>query len=138
GEHYVNMAEGLYRTEKVFRAEVDDCCERLKTWLDVDLRKVLFRESEPVNGSAGLDLRQLLRRGAKASDSELNRTAVAQPAVFVIEYALARLLIKWGLRPQAMIGYSLGEYVAACLAGVFSLEDALRLVARRARLIEQL
>jgi acyl transferase domain-containing protein/acyl carrier protein len=68
----------------------------------------------------------------------LNQTRFAHPAVFVIEYALARLLMKWGLQPQAMIGHSLGEYVAACLAGVFSLEDALRLVAARALLIEGL
>src|SRR5204862_2915989 len=68
----------------------------------------------------------------------LKQTALAQPAVFVIEYALAHLLMHWGIRPQALIGYSLGEYVAACLAGVMSLEDALKLVARRARMIQEL
>ena len=65
------------------------------------------------------------------------RTTV-HPAVFVVEYALAQLLMEWGIRPQAMIGYSLGEYTAACLAGVFSLGDCLALVARRARMIEEL
>src|SRR6185436_13362950 len=70
--------------------------------------------------------------------ARLAGTAVAQPAVFVVEYALARLLVSWGIRPEAMIGYSIGEYVAACLAGVLSLEDALRVVARRARLIQEL
>src|SRR6266566_2898448 len=69
---------------------------------------------------------------------ENQQTALAQPALFVLEYALAQLLMQWGIRPQAMLGYSLGEYVAACLAGVFSLEDALTLVARRAQLIAQL
>ncbi|MGB8346749.1 MAG: SDR family NAD(P)-dependent oxidoreductase, partial [Ktedonobacteraceae bacterium] len=72
------------------------------------------------------------------AQERLKQTAVAQPLAFVIEYALAQLLISWGIRPQAMIGYSLGEYVAACLAGVLSLEDALTLVARRAQLIQEL
>src|SRR5207253_10990083 len=69
---------------------------------------------------------------------ESQQTAVAHPALFVLEYALAQLLMQWGIRPQAMLGYSLGEYVAACLAGVLSLEDALTLVAHRAQLIAQL
>jgi acyl transferase domain-containing protein/acyl carrier protein len=141
GEQYTNMAGGLYRTERVFRAEVDDCCEQLKPWLGVDLRRLLFRESQGVKRAAGLDLRLMLQRGKRSSgegEDELNRTHLAQPAVFVIEYALAQLLRSWGLRPQAMIGHSLGEYVAACLAGVFSLADGLKLVAGRARLIEGL
>src|SRR5262249_20980308 len=69
---------------------------------------------------------------------QLKRTSLALPALFVNEYALARLWMAWGIRPQAMIGHSLGEYVAACLAGVFSLEDALSLVVLRGRLFEQL
>ena len=68
----------------------------------------------------------------------LNHTHLAQPLLFVIEYALAKLWMDWGIEPQAMIGYSIGEYVAACLAGVFSLEDALFLVARRAQMIQEL
>src|SRR5207247_2476845 len=67
-----------------------------------------------------------------------NQTYIAQPAVFVIEYAMAKLLMRWGVRPQAMIGYSVGEYVAACLAGVLALEDALFLIANRARMIQDL
>jgi len=141
GEQYANMAGGLYRTERVFREAVDDCCEQLKPLLGVDLRRLLFREPQGVKRTAGLDLRMMLQRGKRSSgegEDELNRTYLAQPAVFVIEYALAQLLRFWGLRPQAMIGHSLGEYVAACLAGVFSLADGLRLVAERARLIEGL
>ncbi|HKX31916.1 MAG TPA: SDR family NAD(P)-dependent oxidoreductase, partial [Blastocatellia bacterium] len=145
GEHYADMAGGLYRAETTFQAIIDDCCALLKPWLGVDLRKILFQPPELAleasNGSAKLDLRRMLRRGAQpvgGEMSELNRTALAQPAVFVVEYALAKLLIKWGLRPEAMIGHSLGEYVAACLAGVFTLEEGLWLVAQRARLIEGL
>ncbi|HJT58206.1 MAG TPA: SDR family NAD(P)-dependent oxidoreductase [Ktedonobacteraceae bacterium] len=77
-------------------------------------------------------------RDADDPSERLKSTALAQPAMFVIEYALAQLLMQWGIRPKAMIGYSLGEYVAACLSGVFSLEDALLLVARRAQLIQDM
>ncbi len=84
------------------------------------------------------DLRAMLGRGEKRPQTELDRTLYAQPAVFAVEYALAKLLMEWGIRPQSLVGYSLGEYVAACVAGVLSLPDALALVARRARLIDGL
>jgi acyl transferase domain-containing protein len=114
--------------------------------LGMDLRSVLYPDSVTLTiprPNPQIDLHALLRRQADASQlpsapEALNRTELAQPAVFVIEYALARLLMHWGIRPQAMLGYSLGEYVAATLAGVLSLEDALTLVARRARLIAAL
>lgn len=77
----------------------------------------------------------MLGRGRQTEPRPLDRTEVAQPAVFAVEYALAQLLAEWGIRPRALLGYSLGEYGAACLAGVLSFEDALTLVARRARLI---
>ena len=141
GEHYVNMAGGLYQAEPVFRSEVDNCCEQLKSSQGLDLKALLFGAPRAANETIGLDLRRMLRRGTKsaaAEETELNRTEAAQPAVFVIEYALAKWLMKLGVRPQAMIGHSLGEYVAACVAGVFSLADGLRLVSERARLIEEL
>jgi acyl transferase domain-containing protein len=150
GDHYVNMARGLYETEPSFRRHVDRCCELLKPLLGFDLREAVYPErAAGENGAGGdaaatprLDLRAMLRRGAGAGEDEaaarLNRTSVAQPAVFVINYAMARLLMEWGVRPSAMIGYSIGEYVAACLADVFSLADALTLVAKRAQLIETL
>ena len=148
GDHYAGMGSGLYRTEPKFREELDRCAEILVPHLECDLRAALFpaelgaasEEQEPEPGSR-IDLRRMLgtgRHGAGRTASPLARTALAQPVVFAIEYALARLWMEWGVQPQAMIGYSLGEYVAACLAGVLSLEDALLLVARRARMIDVL
>ncbi|HEY0781315.1 MAG TPA: condensation domain-containing protein, partial [Thermoanaerobaculia bacterium] len=135
------MAAGLYRDEPVFRREVDRAADLLAKRLGVDLRPLLFpkQESSATTGG-GVDLRAMLGRKAESGGTvgELGRTGLAQPALFVVEYALARLLESWGVKPAALLGYSLGEYVAACLAGVFSLEDALLLVAERARLIEGL
>jgi amino acid adenylation domain-containing protein len=141
GEHYPGMARDLYATEPTFRAALDECCDLLAPHLGLDLRRLLFpepaetpREASP---SSGPDLRAMLGRSERPA-SELDRTLYAQPAVFAVEYALASLLMAWGIRPQSLIGYSLGEYVAACLAGVLPLADALALVARRARLIDGL
>jgi acyl transferase domain-containing protein/acyl carrier protein len=120
GSQYVGMGRGLYETEPAFRDHVDACSETLAPLLGFDLREVL--DSTPGT--------------LEASQARLSTTAVTQPALFVVEYALARLFMEWGVRPQAMIGHSIGEYVAACLAGVMGLEDALRLVAERGRLME--
>lgn len=155
GDHHVGMARDLYRIEPTFRAHVERCSKLLEPYLKLDLRDVLYPEGTEENGSNGFantpapsfstpqapDLRKLLFRSEVEEDGasqRLNRTYLTQPAVFVIEYALAQLLIEWGIRPQSMIGYSIGEYVAACLAGVLSLEDALYLVAVRARMIDEL
>jgi acyl transferase domain-containing protein/acyl carrier protein len=143
GDQHVDMARGLYEAEPLFREIVDECAGKLAPELGLDLRRVLFSESPAARlaGSSGPDLRALLRRGGAEADpaaSRLAETAVAQPVFFVVEYALARLLMSWGIQPQAMIGYSIGEYVAACLAGVLTLDDALTVVARRARLIQEL
>ncbi|HEV8581881.1 MAG TPA: amino acid adenylation domain-containing protein [Thermoanaerobaculia bacterium] len=135
GEHYPGMARDLYPAEPTFRAELDRCCELLRPHLGLDLRQLLFPES--AGSASGTDLRAMLGRSQRPA-SELDRTLYAQPVVFAVEYALASLLMEWGIRPQSMIGYSLGEYVAACLAGVLTLPDALALVARRARLIDGL
>jgi FkbM family methyltransferase len=146
GDHYPDMALGLYRDEPAFRRIVDDCCDLLRPELGFDLRGRLFPglagDAVPVIPSAPKrDLRSLIRQKAAAPEPQrpagMSSTAV-HAAVFVVEVALARLLMEWGIRPRAMIGYSLGEYSAACLAGVFSLADGLTLVARRARLIEEL
>ena len=118
----VNMGLELYKTEKRFREEIDLCCKLLKPCLGFDLKDVIYPSPEKL---------------AEAS-AQLNETSVTQPAMFVIEYALAKLWMHWGVKPSAMIGHSVGEYVAACLAGVFSLEDALTLIAARGRLMQSL
>lgn len=139
GEQYPGMARGLYDAEPVFRGEVDRCAEILRTHLGTDVRAALFgggRGASPAP-AGGMDLRRMLGR-AKAAPGRLDRTDVAQPVAFVVGYALARLWESWGVRPAALAGHSLGEYTAACVAGVFSLPDALELVALRARAIQAL
>ena len=121
GSQYVNMAQELYQTEPTFRAQIDSCSELLIPHLEVDLRQLLYPQPEKIE-TATLKLKQ---------------TAIAQSALFVVSYALAILWQEWGVSPQAMIGHSIGEYVAATLAGVFSLEDALALVAKRGQLMQQ-
>ncbi len=116
------MGRGLYQSEPVFRQHVDHCCELLKEDLGFDLREALF----PAEAHS------------EEANARLMETAVTQPALFVVEYALAQLWMEWGIRPRGMGGHSIGEYVAACLAGVFSLEDALQLVAKRGRLMQEL
>ncbi|MFL5386007.1 MAG: type I polyketide synthase, partial [Longimicrobiaceae bacterium] len=135
GMHHVDMGRGLYDAEPVFQGAVDECCDLLRPVLGEDLREALFpAEGGPRGG--GWELRRLLGRGGDSSGaSPLDDTRLAQPAVFVTEYALARLWMSWGVTPRGMLGHSLGEYVAACVAGVLRLEDALRLVALRAKLI---
>jgi amino acid adenylation domain-containing protein len=148
GMQHAGMARGLYDAEPAFRAAVDECCELLRPVLGSDLRDVLYpsasssspassaSSAEGEEGGGGWDLRALLGRGGgEPSASALDETGIAQPALFVVEYALARLWMDWGVRPRALLGHSLGEYVAACIAGVLRVEDALRLVALRARLI---
>jgi acyl transferase domain-containing protein len=122
GAQYVNMGADLYRDEPLFRRIVDECAAGLRDPLGADIREVLF-PSDPSDPAAAERLKQ---------------TSFTQAALFTIEYALARLWLSWGIRPAAMIGHSIGELVAACLAGVFSLEDALRLVAARGRLMEEM
>ncbi|MFN6571990.1 acyltransferase domain-containing protein [Dendronalium sp. ChiSLP03b] len=152
GTHYVNMAWELYQVEPVFRASVDYCCEFLQPLLGEDLRDVIYPnrasqqdQQSPQENSSGLDLRKMLGRSQTPTDAKivaatslLNQTHLAQPAIFVIEYALAQLLISWGIRPAVMIGYSIGEYVAATLAEVLSLDEGLKLIAARAEMIQKL
>jgi acyl transferase domain-containing protein/acyl carrier protein len=124
GSQYVNMGLEIYRTEAVFREEVDRCFELLKPLTPYNFRAILY---------PGLD-----SAGEWGEKPDIHRTEVAQILVFVFQNALVRFLINLGITPHAMIGYSLGEYTAACTAGVLSLEDALTLVAVRCKLICQL
>ncbi|HEU0300639.1 MAG TPA: acyltransferase domain-containing protein, partial [Longimicrobium sp.] len=138
GEQYPGMARGLYAAEPVFRAEVDRCAGLLRGHLGFDVLEALFAEDDAPSG-AGMDLRRLLGRApASPAAARLSRTEVAQPVAFAVGYALARLWESRGVRPAMVMGHSLGEYTAACAAGVFTLEDALELVALRARAIQAL
>lgn len=122
GTQYARMTVEIYHAEPVFRAEFERCSALLKPSLGFDLGNFLFADTEHNSEFT----------------QQLNQTAIMLPLLFAVEYALARLWISWGISPQAMIGHSNGEYVAACLAGVFSLEDALALVVRRGQLMEKL
>ena len=139
GDQYPGMARSLYDSEPVFRAELERCAAILRP-LGIDLREALWPagSAEGEGKGKGVDLRAMLGRSSANNAGSLERTALAQPALFAVEIALARLWREWGITPAALIGYSLGEYVAACLAGVMSLEDALRIVALRARAIDGL
>ena len=119
GAQHVGMGRELYQTEEVFRAELDRCADLLLEAEGWDLRAVLY----PAPG-----------REAEA-EAQLTRTEVTQPALFAVCYALARLWRSWGVEPEAMLGHSVGELVAACVAGVLSVEEATRLVAARGRLM---
>jgi acyl transferase domain-containing protein/acyl carrier protein len=122
GSQYVNMGLELYQGEVVFREAVDRCCDTLQAHLGSDLREVMYP-------SAG---------GSADAQQRLQQTSIAQPALFTIEYALTQLWMSWGVEPESMVGHSIGEYVAGCLAQVFSLDDVLSLVAARGRLMQQL
>lgn len=122
GSQYVNMGANLYRSEPVFQQTIDSCAEILQPLLDLDLRQLIY--------PADADAERLA-----VNTALLCQTRYTQPALFTIEYALAQLWQSWGIQPKALIGHSIGEFVAACLAGVFSLADGLQLVAARGRLM---
>ena len=121
GNQYHNMGAQLYAENPHFRQTVDECCDFLLKKFDLDLRAFIFAEADTTLAKQALE-----------------KTYITQPAIFVISYAMARLLIHRGIKPEAMIGHSVGEYVAACLAGIMSLEDALTLVAQRGALVQKL
>lgn len=120
GNQYINMARELYDSYPTFRQAMDRCCAYLDSILEHNLRDIIFQDAD----SADKDL--------------INETQYTQPALFVVEYALAQLWLSWGVQPDMMIGHSVGEYVAACLSGVLSLKDALTAVAMRGKLVQQL
>ncbi len=120
GSQYRRMALGLYRDDPGFRTDLDTCAEILEPHLRLSLLAALFSGE------------------ASSHSPDLKETFLAQPALFAVEYALARLWMRRGVRPRAMIGHSVGEFVTACLAGVFTLEDGLAIIAMRGRLMQDL
>jgi phthiocerol/phenolphthiocerol synthesis type-I polyketide synthase E len=121
GAQYVNMGKELYQKEPVFKENMDYCAEFLSPLLGIDLRELIYPENEA---------------DIEKNAEQLKQTWVTQPVLFMIEYSLARLWMAWGIKPQGMIGHSIGEYTAACVSGCMKLEDALKLVVMRGRLMQ--
>jgi phthiocerol/phenolphthiocerol synthesis type-I polyketide synthase E len=120
GSQYVDMARGLYESEMVFRQTMDFCSDFLSDTFGLDIRSVLYDTADAQR------------------HEKVNQTSIAQPALFAVEYSLVQLLDSWEIKPDTLLGHSVGEYVAACIAGVFSLEDALRVVAIRGQLMQRM
>ncbi|GAB3929089.1 polyketide synthase [Larkinella terrae] len=121
GAQYLNMGRQLYETEAVFRQAVDACANLLEPYLPIDIRDIIYAQTTD-----------------SEADEQLRNTRFTQPALFVTEYALAQLWISWGIEPGIFCGHSIGEFVGAHLAGIFSLADALKLIAIRGQLVSEL
>ena len=121
GSQYVNMGKELYEESSVFREAIDRCDEILGKFQTTSLKEIFYPVKEDESHS-----------------SLLNQTAYTQPALFAVEYALAQLWQSWGIKPELVMGHSVGEYVAATVAGIFSLEEGLKLIAERGRLMQEL
>jgi len=122
GSQYINMGRGLYDTEPEFRKQVDYCSRILQSYLDIDIRKIMYPSADTAEKAADL----------------IKQTRIAQPAVFIMSYALAKLWMSWGVQPQAVIGHSIGECSAACVSGVLRVEQNLKFLAERGNLMNNL
>lgn len=139
GSQYVDMGLGLYKSEPLFRQEADKCFKLVQPFVNTNLKSILYPELTGSSASNDQEKDCSHPAGGTGKYNDLiNQTEVAQPLLFIIEYALARLLMHWGVQPQALIGHSIGEYTAACLAGVFSLKDALKIVSARGKFMQEM
>ncbi|NOR45478.1 MAG: SDR family NAD(P)-dependent oxidoreductase [Candidatus Delongbacteria bacterium] len=118
GSQYINMGKELYEQEEIYRNEVDKCLNIANKYSGLNLKEIMY----PKNGDS----------------SEINNTSNTQPLLFIFGYALSKLLMSWGIRPDIMIGHSIGEYTAACLSGLLELEEALQIVIKRGLLMQSL
>lgn len=121
GSQYLNMGITLYQGEPVYKDAVDECATILQTYTGLDIREIIF-----------------VKNSDCAAEELLKNTRLTQPAIFVTEYALAKLWMSWGIKPSVFCGHSIGEFVGAYFAGVFSLADALKLVALRGKMVSEL
>ncbi|NJQ97753.1 MAG: acyltransferase domain-containing protein [Hydrococcus sp. CSU_1_8] len=142
GSQYVGMGSQLYQTQPTFRAALDKCAAILEPYLEKPLLEILYPKSEASPP-------QVLESEVESQNSPLlpysptplhflDETQYTQPALFALEYALVQFWLSWGIKPSVVMGHSVGEYVAACIAGVFSLEDGLKLIAYRGKLMQAL
>jgi acyl transferase domain-containing protein/acyl carrier protein len=155
GAQYVNMGRELYETLPQFREEMDRCFEILKEFTEINIKEILY--PHPPTPERSSFMSDNMGRGEPLcsptrSEHEgrgescirpnqsfnINDTQITQPLIFIFEYSLAQLLMKWGIQPYAMIGHSIGEYVAACLSGVFTLEQGIKIVCHRGKLMQQM
>ena len=143
GAQYVNMGRDLYQYEPIFRSQMDQCFEILNHLVDRDIKEILYpgdsrcrggSQDPPSPGNSPLERGAPQGRGVSP---DIDQPGISQMVIFIFEYALAQLLMSWGIKPHALIGYSFGEYTAACVSGVFSLKDGLKLVVSRGQFLQE-